>query len=153
MRIWRIGKAKYIDDRLGTGAKLAGGRWNSRGVPVLYFSATRSLAALALVHLEPEDLPEPLSATSVDLPGEIFTGHARQMAGDLPPNWRHYPAPADLQAIGDDWVKAAKSAVLKLPSAVIPEESNYLLNPNHPGFRTLAWSKPERFAFDPRMWR
>jgi len=154
MRVWRISKTRYIGDRAGTGARLAGGRWSSKGVSVLYFAATRSLASLEIfVHLEPEDLPEPLSAISVDLPDEIFTGRAARTAGGLPPNWRRYPAPSALQAIGDAWVKAATSAVLELPSAIIPGESNYLLNPSHPDFEKLTWNEPERFEFDPRMWK
>lgn len=154
MRIWRVGKTKYIGDRAGVGAKLAGGRWSSKGVAVLYFAATKSLAALEVfVHLEPEDLPEPLSAIGIDLPNETFTGRARQSVGDLPPSWRHYPAPTALQAVGDAWVRAAASVVLELPSAIIPEESNYLLNPNHSDFKKLVWNEPERFEFDPRMWK
>jgi len=154
MRLWRIGKTKYVGDRIGTGARLAGGRWNSRGVAVLYFAATRSLAALEVfVHLEPGDLPASLSAIGVDVPEELFKGRTRRTVADLPPTWRHYPTPTALQAIGDAWVKAAGSAVLELPSAVIPEESIYLLNPNHPRFGTVRWNDPEPFALDPRLWR
>ncbi|HYV43310.1 MAG TPA: RES family NAD+ phosphorylase [Myxococcaceae bacterium] len=154
MRLWRICKAKYADDRIGTGAKLAGGRWSSRGVAVLYFAATKSLAALEVfVHLDPEDLPESLSAISVDVPGTLFERRARRTVGELPPTWRHYPVPTALQAIGDAWVKAATSAILEVPSAIIPEESNYLLDPNHPAFKTVSWNDPEPFALDPRLWR
>jgi RES domain-containing protein len=154
MRLWRIAKTKFIHDRAGTGAKLAGGRWSSRGVAVLYFAATRSLAVLEIfVHLEPEDLPEPLSVLSVDVPDEIFEGRAKRTIAELPPSWRHYPAPTALQAVGDAWVKAAASAVLELPSAIIPGESNFLLNPNHPDFEAVSWNAPEPFQLDPRLWR
>ena len=69
----------------------------------------------------------------------------------LPSNWRSYPAPPELQLIGDEWVKAGASAVLEVPSAVIANDSNYLLNPRHPYFRAIHVSDPQRFEYDPRF--
>ena len=71
-------------------------------------------------------------------------------AKDLPPDWRTEPPPPFTKAIGDDWVKAARSAVFALPS-VITGETNYLLNPAHPDFKKISIGKPERFVFDPRL--
>jgi len=69
----------------------------------------------------------------------------------LPPNWREYPAPPQLQAIGDKWVRSKRSAVLRVPSVIVPGEHNYLLNPEHPKFRRIVVGKPEKFALDLRL--
>lgn len=69
----------------------------------------------------------------------------------LPSDWNDEPPPPSTKAIGDRWVKQARSAVLQLPSAIIPGESNYLLNPAHPHFRKIVIGKPEPFTFDPRL--
>lgn len=154
MRVWRLGRTTFIEDLTGTGARLAGGRWSSKGVPVLYCSGTRSLCALELfVHLDPDDAPEALAAMSLHIPDAIFAARTLWTRTTLPPVWRDSPAPVPLQALGDAWVKRADSLVLELPSAVVPGEPNYLLNPSHPDMQQVVASPPEPFQFDPRMWR
>ena len=71
----------------------------------------------------------------------------------LPPHWRSYPAPPELQLLGDEWLKSGTSPVLEVPSAVIPTEPNYLLNPRHRDFASITLSPPEPFAFDLRLLR
>lgn len=154
MLLWRISKTKYVTDLAGTGAKLAGGRWNSKGLAVLYCTATRSLCALEVfVHLDPDDLPEPQSAIALEVPDDVFAKRTMWQVEDLPAEWRDHPAPTTLQAMGDTWIKATPSLVLDLPSAVIPAERSYVLNPAHADMKHVKAHSPEPFAFDPRMWK
>ena len=145
---WRIVKEKRAATAFtGEGAAKSGGRLNSRGVLLIYTSCTKSLAILeSLVHLNP-----PVAFKYVAIPlkfndalVEVFT------AKDLPADWRTEPPPPSTKAIGDDWVKAARSAVFALPS-VITGETNYLLNPAHPDFKKISIGKPEPCVFDPRL--
>jgi RES domain-containing protein len=72
-------------------------------------------------------------------------------AAALPSTWRMFPSPPQLAAVGDAWVSAARSAVLRVPSAIVPSESNYLLNPQHPEFTRIRIGSPTSFSFDPRL--
>ena len=147
---WRIVKARLAREAFdGEGARVAGGRWNSPGTPVVYTSESASLAALEmLVHFGRDAMP----------PGYVLIScefdESRVMRLDrrrLPRDWRSYPAPSELQAIGDDWVRVGKSAVLEVPSAVIDLDSNYLLNPRHRDFRSIRIGDAKAFDFDPRL--
>lgn len=146
---WRIVKEKHVSIAFsGKGAAMAGGRWNSRGVPVVYTSSTKSLAAMeSLVHLNPRVLFKYVAFQIQfdDALLEIIP------AKNLPPDWRVEPAPPSSKAVGDGWVQEARSAVLALPSVIVSSEPNYLLNPAHPDFRQISIGKPEPFAFDPRL--
>lgn len=154
MILWRIAKTKFIRDLSGTGAKLVGGRWNSRGVPVLYAALTQSLCALELfVHLDPEDAPERLSAIALTIPDALFAARTRWPQATLPRTWRDHPAPVDLQAMGDAWVKSGATLVLEVPSAVIPDEGNFILNVMHPEMSQVSVGEPVAFTFDGRMWK
>ena len=142
---WRIVKVKRAATAFsGEGAARTGGRWNSRGVRVVYTSGAKSLAALeSLVHLNP-----PVSfkyaairITFDDALVKIVTPKA------LPSNWQVEPPPPSTKALGDIWVQEAESAILALPSVIIPGETNYLLNPAPPAFKRIAIGKPERFAY------
>ena len=107
------------------------------------------LAALGmLVHLEPEQLLESYRAIAVTFDEELARTLTRER---LPRNWRSDRPPSRLQAIGNEWVKNNTSAVLRVPSVIIPEESNFLLNPAHPDFHRLTVGKSRRFQFDPRL--
>jgi RES domain-containing protein len=146
---WRIVKEKHAATAFsGDGAAKTGGRWNSRGVPVVYASSTKSLAALeTLVHLNP---PMPFKYVAFRLRFDDALIEKVPL-NRLPANWRVEPPPPSTKAIGDAWMRERRSAVLALPSVIIPGELNYLLNPAHPAFKKIAISKPERFAFDPRL--
>ena len=149
MRIWRITTAEH-DAFDGEGARRYGSRWTPKGVAVVYASATLSLAALErLVHTDPDLEPLNLVAVPVDADGiPIESLHA----ADLPADWRTYPAPESLARLGAEWVSTARTALLAVPSAVIPHERNYLLNPDHPDSGRLVMGPAEPFGFDPRMW-
>ncbi|MGP8199782.1 MAG: RES family NAD+ phosphorylase [Limisphaerales bacterium] len=148
---WRILKAKHAATAFsGEGAAKTGGRWNSRGVPVVYTSSTKSLAALeSLVHLNP---PVAFKYVAIRITFDDALVKIVPTKG-LPPNWRVEPPPPSTKALGDLWVQEATSAILALPSVIIPGEFNYLLNPAHPGFKKISIGKPERFTFDPRLLR
>jgi RES domain-containing protein len=146
---WRIVKEKHAATALtGEGSAKTGGRWNSRGVRVVYASGWKSLAVLEnLVHLNP---PVRFKYVALRLKFdealiEVFPRKA------LPRKWRVEPPPTSTQVLGNLWVQEARSAVLALPSVIIPEEFNFLLNPAHPDFPKISIGKPERFEFDPRL--
>lgn len=133
----------------GEGAKSSPGRWNSRGVPMVYTSESRSLAALEmLVNLEAEDL---LASAYVLIPAEIPDGVILAVAGPLPRDWNAQPPSTVTRSIGDEWVAAGSSAALLVPSSVIPAERNYLINPLHPDFPRITIGPAEPFPFDPRL--
>lgn len=146
---WRLTKTKYLGSAWdGEGAKRAGGRWNGVGVPVVYTSGSLSLALVeVLVHLRSEVLPA-YSAVRIDFDDSLVTAVEPK---DLPAKWRDNPAPPETRAIGYAWVADGRSAVLRVPSVVVPIEFNYVLNPNHPDFRRVRVAPPMPFPFDPRL--
>lgn len=153
MRVWRIIPKLHLSQAFdGEGARRFGGRWNRVGTRVVYTSATLSLAALEFfVNLDRDTEPDRLVAISADIPDDLRMGHIE--VSDLPKNWRIYPVPEELQDFGTAWVTSASTAILIVPSAVIPDERNYLLSPAHPDFKRIRLNKPEAFHFDPRMWK
>lgn len=149
---WRIVKARHADDAFdGEGARIFGGRWNSPGRPVVYTAGSAALAALEmLAHVGNSDMLPAyvLVACSFETKLVLRLDRAR-----LPRDWHSYPARPQLQQLGDAWLKDATSAVLEVPSALIPTESNYLLNPHHRDFRSIKIAKPRPFEFDLRLLR
>ncbi|MDO8677872.1 MAG: RES domain-containing protein [Acidobacteriota bacterium] len=147
--MWRIATAAHAAFD-GEGARRYGSRWTPRGVAAVYASATLSLAALErFVHTDPDLEPADLVAMLVDVT-DGFPIHSLEI-GQLPADWRHYPAPDALGRLGGEWLAGARTAILAVPSVVIPHEWNYVLNPKHADFRRLAIGQPEPFSFDPRM--
>jgi len=144
---WRIVKEKHAATAFsGQGAAKMGGRWNSRGVAVVYTSGTKSLAALeTLVHLNP-----PVLFRYVAFHIE-FDEALVETLDTLPPDWQAEPAGPSTKVLGDGWVREARSAVLGVPSIIISGEPNYLLNPAHSDFKKIAIGSLEAFAFDPRL--
>jgi len=146
---WRIVKQKHAATAFsGEGAAKTGGRWNSRGVAVVYTSSTKSLAALeSLVHLIPlvRFRYVAIRVGFNDALVEIVPSKA------LPSDWSVEPPSPSSQRLGDAWVRAARSAVLALPSVIVSGELNFLLNPAHPDFKKIALGKPESFTFDPQL--
>lgn len=147
--VWRISKKDHIDFD-GEGVRRYGGRWNRAGTAVVYASENLSLAALEyFVNLAADLLPDDLVAIPATLPQRL---KSRDIGADeLPDNWRDNPAPETLKGQGTEWVRSGVSALLWVPSAVIPEERNVLLDPNHPDFKKIAIGSPRPFSFDPRM--
>ena len=147
---WRIVKQRLARSAFdGEGARRYGGRWNSRGVAVVYLAQTQSLAALEiLVHIDSPQLLERYVAIPVSIDPNLIE---LIEISSLPKNWAAYPPPKRIRAIGDDWVASASSAVLQVPSVIVPLENNFLLNPRHPDFPKLKIGKPVPFKFDPRL--
>lgn len=151
MRVWRVCSKRHqrFD---GEGARRYGGRWNHQGTSVVYTSGSLSLAALELfVHVDIDIAPADLMAIQADVPDSL-TIEAIKIES-LPKDWRRYPAPETLKDIGTAWAAKASTAILAVPSAVIPGERNYLLNPAHRDFKRIRIHKPTPFRFDPRMWK
>jgi len=151
--VWRISKKKYAATAFsGEGAKLVGGRWNSQGNSIVYTSATLSLAALeTFIHMEIEDAGNMLVSISAEIPDNIEFETVQE--SELLPDWRTTPAPSVLASIGDNWFTSKLTAVLIVPSAIIPRENNYLLNPFHPDFSKIIIYPEESFVIDKRLWK
>lgn len=149
--VYRILKWKHSATAFsGEGGRLSAGRWNSKGTPIVYTSATLSLAALEVfVHLEIEDAGKLFVAIRADIPDDVEVKSL--CADDLPRGWNDLPAPKALASIEDTWFNSRESAVLSVPSAIISDERNYLLNPLHPDFSKIALSLPAPISFDPRL--
>jgi RES domain-containing protein len=147
---WRIAKKQYAANAFdGEAARRFGGRWNSPGVPVVYVASTRALAALEMaVHLDRSTLLASFVLLACDVDQRLVRSVDRSV---LPADWRRDPAPAELAVIGDRWVKQAQSVVLAVPSAIIEQEMNFLLNPAHPDFSLIRIGRPESFTFDQRL--
>ena len=147
---WRIVRASREKTAFtGEGPWRYGGRWNSPGVHVVYVSEHQSTAALeTFVHRVPFILEEKYKAFYLQWPDgltEIFP------VKKLPVNWRVSPAPAETIEIGDRWIQECRSAVLALPSAISPADTNFLLNPEHADFKRIRIAAPIDFEFDPRL--
>ena len=152
MKAWRITKQRHARTAFsGEGARLYGGRWNSAGVPVVYVAESQSLAVLELlVHLDAPTLLEKYVFLEVEFDVSLVTDLDRN---SLPKNWQSDPVPQVIQTLGDRWVLSGDSAVLRVPSVLVPRESNFLLNPRHPDFGKIGVSRPQAFRFDPRLAR
>ncbi len=136
MRLWRITRKPFLTQVLaGLGAKKYGGRWNSKGVAVVYTSESLELAVLeALVHVDIDLLPEDLYQIGFELEESLVA----PTPTSLPPGWdRTPPYHPKVQNIGDAWVRSASSVGLRIPASVLPSRSNVLLNPAHPDFNQL----------------
>jgi len=139
MLVYRVGKTKHADDLSGEGAKINGGRWNHKSVPCLYTSESRALSLLEYtVNVNIEEIPRALSITTIEIPDkDIFI--VREDA--LPGNWKQSPVPSSTQDFGTYLLKTAIKQVIKIPSSVITEEYNYILNPiyiNSKSFRIVS---------------
>ncbi|MBI4545379.1 MAG: RES family NAD+ phosphorylase [Gemmatimonadetes bacterium] len=149
MLLWRITRASYqaLD---GEGARVNGGRWNSEGVAVVYTSPTLALAALEyLAHVDPEDVPEDLVAMRIEIPDDF--SEDRIQRSDLPADWNTVPDHPACVTRGDAWVKDARTVLLRVPSALVPEEENVLINARHAEAGRIAVEHVRPFVFEPRL--
>lgn len=145
MIAWRLATTLY-PPLTGEGTRKRGGRWNSMGVPLVYASAHLSLAVLeVLVQLESDDLPDNLVATRLEIPDD---GVERRE--DVPAEWLEDPGQRQSRRYGDRWAAEQRSAALIVPSAVVPQEANVLLNPLHPRFGEVRLTEQHPFRFDSR---
>ena len=148
MIVWRLARLAHVKLD-GEGARLAGGRWNSRGYPAVYTSSRLSLAALELlVHTDVPLVPPDLVACEIDVPDTLDIETVE--LADLPRDWR-LPGHPSCRAIGDQWLDAGRTAMLRVPSAVVPEEWNYIINPAHRAAKAIEIVQRRKFAFDSRL--
>ena len=148
MIVYRISKAKYKDDISGIGAKLYGSRWNTAGIPMLYSAENISLAVLEiLVHLQEFEMPAEYFLVKIQLPDDVKLSSIEP--GKLKKNWQHDEGYT--QFIGSEFIKNNQSLVLKVPSAIITEECNYLVNPLHKNFNKAQILNTKEFIFDNRL--
>ena len=152
MIVYRIAKTRHIYDLTGTGARLFGGRWNHKGIGMIYTSETRSLASLEfLVHVTHAIFPTDLSIASIKIPDSVSSKEI--LIADLPDNWNKYPAPLKLADIGTRWALSNETLLLRVPSVVVPHEFNILINPSHPDITKISILKVEQYKFDDRLLR
>jgi RES domain-containing protein len=129
MLVYRVGKTKHANDLSGEGAKMNGGRWNHKSIPCLYASESRALSLLEYtVNVNIEEIPRALSITTIEIPdSEILIINEES----LPGNWKRFPVPSSTQDFGSHILKTTKKSIIRIPSSVISEEYNYILNPLH----------------------
>jgi RES domain-containing protein len=152
MQVWRLCRARHANTAFdGEGARLYGGRWNHKGLPIVYTSATLSLAALeVLVHHRVPIPPFEFVALAAEIPARLKIETISVQ--DLPTDWQTDPAPVELQDLGSAWLQRASSLVLAVPSVIIATEFNYLINPRHPDFARLKVQPATPFTLDGRLW-
>jgi RES domain-containing protein len=147
---WRIVLAKRATSTFsGEGARLNGGRWNNKGTAIVYTAGSISLASMEIL----VNLPSPmLLARFVRIPVEFDEALISEVTA-LPSGWQSRPASPETKAIGGSWAASLRSAVLQVPSVVVPEEFNYLLNPNHPDWDQIQIKAPGVYHLDSRLTR
>ncbi|MEQ9443641.1 MAG: RES family NAD+ phosphorylase [Cyclobacteriaceae bacterium] len=153
MKVFRVEREKYLETTLeGVGAALAEGyRWNSLNTYLVYTAESRALATLEVsVHLDlSEDLPTDRYYVEIEIPDTIQILELR--SEDLPDGWDAKPPILETQYIGDDFVRDNSAAVLKVPSCIVHQEFNYLINPNHPDSEGINVVSTIPFRFDSRL--
>lgn len=148
--MYRIAGSRFINDLSGEGARIYGGRWNSKGTSVLYTSINRSLATLeVLANVTNENLPIDLCLAEIKIPdnAEVKT----VSLSELPEDWDSYPAPLILSKFGNEWIKENKKLCFRVPSAVVNKEWNILINPNHQQFKDVKIMNVDKIEFDDRI--
>ncbi len=149
MIIYRVGRTRYANDLTGEGARLFGGRWNNKGIGCLYTSESRALALLEYtVNIDIDDIPRALSITTIEISDRLIKNLKE---ADLPGDWKHSPAPSSTKSFGSKLLLAAAGPVIKIPSAIIPDEYNYLLNPLHTESKKFKVIDISDFIYDVRI--
>jgi len=148
-QLWRLYRAKHGPGLDGIGGTFAGGRWHTRGERVVYFGASAAIVVFErLAHTDPDLLPADLRLACFKFPGTISRINAVEISA-LPENWIHDEDTT--RGMGGRWWRECSSPLLIVPSAILPEESNYVLNPQHPDAKWLRLIRERPFAFDPRL--
>ena len=149
MDVYRLANARRADDLTGTGARLTGGRWNSIGTSVLYTATSRSLAALdVLVHSPVSFIPDHYQMLTIRVPDDSLLSVP---LNELPDGWNGPIPPLALKAITEQWLLDSRFLLLKVPSAVVQGEYNFLINPVHSRMAEVAITTKELFRFDSRL--
>lgn len=145
--VYRLVKQIHVRSAFdGEGARLYGGRWNSPGIPIVYTSESLALCCLEIfVHLPSYHLLQDYVYIPVSFESNLVIN------ADLADGWDARPTSGSSQSIGNQWVHDGRSPVLKVPSVIIPEGANYLLNITHPDFNEIDIGEPISMTFDQRL--
>ena len=153
--VWRIATdtpAYQADDLSGAGAKATGGRWNEAGVAVVYTSETRAMACLeTVVHLNAAGLPLNRYLVALTIPDDVWASAQAPSGAKLPVGWDAQPAGRASINFGAEWIRSGASALLVVPSVIVPEELNVLINPAHGASADITAAKVRRWLYDPRL--
>ena len=156
MRLWRIATKQWALDKRCDGARLHGGRWNPVGVPVMYAGSTIEICALEkFVHLAGVPHP-PLVLVAIDVPDQVSGNdalHVQPTLSSLPTGWADLPPSSGAQEFGAAWLQSGSELVMFVPSAIIPESVNALINPAHPAYAQVTLGIVRDFTFDARMFK
>ncbi|MFD2244713.1 RES family NAD+ phosphorylase [Pontibacter ruber] len=150
MIVYRLSKGMYRNDLSGKGAELAGGRWNSKGVAMLYTSESIALCTVEVaVHMPLGIVPKDYHLVQIEIPDDVSISEIRE--DTLPVEWKSFPHPNVTQEMGDNFVAAFEHLVLKVPSATVQGTHNYLINPRHREFSKVQVVDTIPFEFDKRL--
>ncbi|GAB3814890.1 RES family NAD+ phosphorylase [Pontibacter rugosus] len=150
MIVYRLSRGPYKNDLSGKGAELAGGRWNSKGVAILYTSESIALCTVEIaVHMPLGIVPKDYYLIKIELPDEASIKEIQE--ADLPKDWKSFPHANSTQLLGDAFVQEGDTLIFKVPSATVQGNYNYLINPRHPDFRQVSITETVLFEFDKRL--
>lgn len=150
MKLYRLSKSKYSRDLSGKGAEIGGGRWNSKGTPMIYTSQSIALATTEIaVHVSLGILPKGYEAITFDIPDSVIVEELEVKS--LSSDWKSIPHSNSTQIIGDGFIQCRNNLILKVPSAVVQGDYNYLINPNHPEINKVLITDIEGYEFDKRL--
>lgn|SRR5690606_21281000 len=152
MIVYRLTKGKYALDLSGVGASLYGYRWNSKGIKVVYTASSRALAmAEVLVHLPVDLIPDGYQMLEIEIPDSVFVEVLDESV--LKEDWNGFPHKEETRILGDEFFRANHHCVLKVPSAVVKGDYNYLINPNHSDMKKIKIVEVNPFPFDDRLFK
>ena len=152
MIVYRLSQSRYAADLCGRGAEVAGGRWNSKGTPMIYAAESRALCVAELaMHLPLGLVPQNYTFVSFKIPDNIPVLQLSKK--QLPTNWNEYPHPNETQQIGDRFIRENDFLVMRVPSVVVYEEYNYLINPRHSLMQKVQVSDLSPFNFNDRLFK
>ncbi len=150
MKVFRLSRKKYATELSGKGAAKSGNRWNSKGTEIIYTAESRALAmAEVMVHLSLQMLPADYMMLEIEIPDEI--GIKEIAIADLEEGWNSHPPRTHTQRIGDYFIRENEYIILRVPSAVVPGDFNYLINPYHTESKEIKIINSRPFPFDERL--
>ncbi len=150
MFVYRLSRKKFTNHLSGIGASMYGARWNPMGVEIVYTAESRALALAEIaVHLSVAMVSDDYLMLSIEIPDQLSVYEPD--TGILPDGWDEFPYNEATQIIGSDFVSLNKACVMKVPSAVVKGDYNYLINPYHPQFKEIRIKEIKEFRIDRRL--